>query len=101
MKIYKKENVNGRQIYCIMYWDYDMRSIQVGDRMLMFIQAAGLGNCFIHPNWQDMIKGIEAQFLSFLNHEPYSMEVPSVDDIISYIGKLVETEKLAYSSSGY
>jgi len=101
MKIYKKQKVRHRKIYCLMHWELDMRSFQVNDTMVLFIQSSGEGNSYINPNWKNLIKGIEDRFLSFLNEEPFSWEVPSKDEIVPHIEEFIEAGEIKYTEINY
>lgn len=98
MKIYKKEVVEDKQVYFLMHWDYDMRSFQVNDKVVLIIQDI---YSYIHPDWKNRIKGVETQFLEFLNQKPYSWEVESINEIIPYIEELIEAKELEYCSTEY
>jgi hypothetical protein len=100
MKIYKRENIGGKEIFCLMHWDFDMRSFQVNDNMVLLIQYYG-DTHHINPRWRELIKGVERQFLEFLNENPYSWDVPSEDDIEEYIEERIEDNDIEYSEIQY
>lgn len=101
MKIYRKDVAEGKNIYCLMHWEPDMRSFQINDKMVLFIQNPALGECYLNPEWKDLIKGVEIQFLAFMNEEPCSWEIPSVEDIMPRIEELIEAGEIEFTSTGY
>ncbi len=100
MKIYKHENINGKNLYCLMHWDYDMRSFQIEETMVLLIQHYESEH-WINPGWKELIKGFEIQFLVFLRDESYSWDVQSVEDIIPYIEKKMNNGEIRLIESDY
>ncbi|PXV57436.1 hypothetical protein CLV62_15220 [Dysgonomonas alginatilytica] len=97
MKVYKQETINGKQITCISHWDYDMRSFQVDDKMVLLLDETD----YIHPDWEKLIQGVEDHFLEFLQLYPYTREVNSIEEIIPYFKKMIDAETIEFTSPDY